>query len=154
MDFSFLQPDSRHRFLRDILAIKKRWLYYVIMVIDPILRFAWIFYAIFTHDKQHNSIASFLIGFAEVTRRGMWALFRVENEHCSNVSQYKASRDVPLPYKLELEPLVERPSEEQQAFSRIHMSSVEMSGELCSVHIPRSAEDDRIRACVQFTSAI
>ncbi|KAF3002764.1 hypothetical protein E8E14_007441 [Neopestalotiopsis sp. 37M] len=112
MDFSFLQPDSRHRFLRDILAIKKRWLYYVIMVIDPILRFAWIFYAIFTHDKQHNSIASFLIGFAEVTRRGMWALFRVENEHCSNVSQYKASRDVPLPYKLELEPLVERPSEE------------------------------------------
>ncbi|KAI4594910.1 hypothetical protein KJ359_007433 [Pestalotiopsis sp. 9143b] len=112
MDFSFLQPDSRHRFLRDILAFKKRWMYYVIMVIDPILRFNWIFYAIFTHDKQHNSIASFLIGFSEVTRRGMWALFRVENEHCSNVSQYKASRDVPLPYKLDLEPLVERPSEE------------------------------------------
>lgn len=31
----------------------------------------------------------------------MWALFRVENEHCSNVSQYKASRDVPLPYRIE-----------------------------------------------------
>ncbi|KAK6084759.1 EXS family protein [Seiridium cupressi] len=112
MDFSFLQPDSRHRFLRDILAIKKRWLYYVIMVVDPILRFSWIFYAIFTHDKQHSTVASFLIGFAEVTRRGMWALFRVENEHCSNVAQYKASRDVPLPYKLDLEPLIERPSED------------------------------------------
>jgi xenotropic and polytropic retrovirus receptor 1 len=112
MDFSVLQPDSRHRLLRDILAIKYRWVYYAIMVIDPILRFAWIFYAIFTHDKQHNSIASFLIGFAEVTRRGMWALIRVENEHCSNVAQYKASRDVPLPYKLDLEPLVERASED------------------------------------------
>ena len=36
----------------------------------------------------------------------MWALFRVENEHCANVSQYKASRDVPLPYRIE--PLMDR----------------------------------------------
>lgn len=118
MDFSFLQPDSRNRFLRDILAIKRRWMYYVVMVVDPILRFGWIFYAIYTHDKQHSSVASFLIGFAEVTRRGMWALFRVENEHCSNVAQYKASRDVPLPYKLDLEPLVEIASDDTTRSSR------------------------------------
>ena len=31
----------------------------------------------------------------------MWAIFRVENEHCSNVARFKASRDVPLPYDLE-----------------------------------------------------
>lgn len=72
------------------------------MVIDPMLRFNWIFYAIFTHDTQHSSIASFLIGFSEVTRRGLWTLLRVENEHCANVKQYKASRDVPLPYHLDL----------------------------------------------------
>lgn len=72
------------------------------MVVDPVLRFNWIFYAIFTHDTQHSSIASFLIGFSEVTRRGLWTLLRVENEHCSNVKQYKASRDVPLPYHLDL----------------------------------------------------
>lgn len=112
MDFSLLQPDARHRFLRDILALKRRWLYYTIMVIDPILRFAWIFYAIFTYDAQHNTIVSFLVALAEVSRRGMWALLRVENEHCANVAQYKASRDVPLPYRLEPEPLVERISEE------------------------------------------
>lgn len=110
MDFSVLQPNSRHRMLRDITAINKRWVYYLIMVLDPILRFSWIFYAIFTHDTQHNSIASFLIAFAEVTRRGLWTLLRVENEHCGNVAQYKASRDVPLPY--ELEPLMERVSED------------------------------------------
>lgn len=101
MDFSLVQPHARHRFLRDITALKSRWPYYLIMIIDPILRFNWIFYAIFTHDTQHSSIASFLIGFAEVTRRGMWTLLRVENEHCSNVAQYKASRDVPLPYHLD-----------------------------------------------------
>ncbi|KAK7749781.1 Xenotropic and polytropic retrovirus receptor 1 [Cytospora paraplurivora] len=101
MDFSLLQSHARHRYLRDITALKSRWPYYLIMIIDPILRFNWIFYAIFTHDTQHSSLASFFIAFAEVTRRGMWTLLRVENEHCANVAQYKASRDVPLPYRLD-----------------------------------------------------
>jgi hypothetical protein len=108
MDFSLLQSGSRHWCLRDILAIKTRWLYYFIMVVDPTLRFAWIFYAIFTHNTQHSTIVSFMVAFMEVTRRGMWTLFRVENEHCGNVSQYKASRDVPLPYRIE--PLMARAS--------------------------------------------
>lgn len=110
MDFSLLQPQSRHTALRDILALKHHWVYYVIMAVDPILRFAWIFYAIFTHDLQHSTIVSFLVSFAEVFRRGIWSLLRVENEHCANVAQYKASRDVPLPYQIE--PLMERASTE------------------------------------------
>ncbi|TGJ85772.1 hypothetical protein E0Z10_g2975 [Xylaria hypoxylon] len=112
MDFSLLQPDARHPLLRDILGLKRRWLYYAIMVIDPILRFGWIFYAIFTHNTQHNTIVSFLVSLSEVIRRGMWALLRVENEHCGNVAQYKASRDVPLPYDLPHEPLIDRTSTE------------------------------------------
>ncbi|KAF7550060.1 hypothetical protein G7Z17_g5977 [Cylindrodendrum hubeiense] len=116
MDFSLLQPNARHWCLRDILALKRRWLYYFIMVADPILRFAWIFYAIFTHDAQHSTIVSFMVAFMEVTRRGMWALFRVENEHCANVAQYKASRDVPLPYRIE--PLTDRASIDTLPVSR------------------------------------
>ncbi|RFU76790.1 signal transduction syg1 [Trichoderma arundinaceum] len=110
MDFSLLQPQTRHTALRDILALKHRWIYYVIMVVDPILRFSWIFYAIFTHDLQHSTIVSFMVSFTEVFRRGIWSLLRVENEHCANVGQYKASRDVPLPYHIE--PLMERASTE------------------------------------------
>ncbi|KAG5982820.1 hypothetical protein E4U55_001273 [Claviceps digitariae] len=106
MDFSLLQTGARHRGLRDILALKRQWPYYFIMVVDPILRFAWIFYAIFTHDTQHSTIVSFLVSFVEILRRAMWALFRVENEHCANVAQYKASRDIPLPYLIE--PLMDR----------------------------------------------
>ncbi|UKZ46325.1 hypothetical protein TrVGV298_000526 [Trichoderma virens] len=60
MDFSILQPQSRHTALRDILALKHRWIYYVIMIVDPVLRFSWIFYAIFTHDLQHSTIVSFM----------------------------------------------------------------------------------------------
>lgn len=110
MDFSLIQAESKHFALRDILALKRRWPYYTIMVVDPIIRFAWIFYAIFTHDRQHSTIVSFLVALMEVIRRGAWALFRVENEHCANVSQYKASRDVPLPYRIE--PLMDRASAE------------------------------------------
>ncbi|SPO06842.1 related to SYG1 protein [Cephalotrichum gorgonifer] len=101
MDFSLLQPRSPYPFLRPITALKSNLIYYVIMVIDPILRFSWIGLAIFTHSKQHSTIVSFAIGALEVTRRGAWALVRVENEHCANVGAYKASRDVPLPYVFE-----------------------------------------------------
>ncbi|KAJ2893851.1 signal transduction protein [Zalerion maritima] len=112
MDFSLMQlspskptKQQSNFLLRDILAFKRKWMYYGIIIIDPILRFSWIFYAIFTHNVQHSALVSFMVAFAEATRRGMWALFRVENEHSSNVKQYKASRDVPLPYRIE--PLVE-----------------------------------------------
>ncbi|KAL8409931.1 hypothetical protein RB594_008134 [Gaeumannomyces avenae] len=69
MDFSLLQPSPHNFLLRDITGLKSKWPYYGIMVADPILRFAWIFYAIFTHDAQHSTIMSFMVAFAEVTRR-------------------------------------------------------------------------------------
>jgi hypothetical protein len=71
------------------------------MVIDPILRFNWVFYAIYTNDTKHSAILSFLIALSEIFRRGVWTIFRVENEHCTNVGRVRASRDFPLPYKLE-----------------------------------------------------
>jgi hypothetical protein len=69
------------------------------MVIDPILRFNWIFYVVITGQLQTSAVLSFSIAFSEVCRRGIWTIFRVENEHCTNVERFRASRDVPLPYK-------------------------------------------------------
>ena len=70
------------------------------MILDPILRFNWIFYAIYSSELQHSALLSFFVGLSEVCRRGMWTLFRVENEHCTNVGRFRASRDVPLPYEI------------------------------------------------------
>lgn len=100
MDWSLCQPDAQKLFLRNVRGYKSAWPYYTAMIIDPILRFNWVFYIIYTHDVQHSSLASFLIAFSEVSRRGMWMLFRVENEHSANVAHFKASRDIPLPYPL------------------------------------------------------
>jgi hypothetical protein len=92
-------------------------MYYVAMVLDPILRFQWIFYAIYAQDVQHSSLVSFCVALAEVFRRGVWMLFRVENEHCNNVGRFRASRDIPLPYDLPESPKdsqeTPRPSDEQ-----------------------------------------
>lgn len=70
------------------------------MILDPILRFNWIFYIIYSQDLQHSALLSFFVSLSEVIRRGIWTLFRVENEHCTNVGRFRASRDVPLPYEL------------------------------------------------------
>ncbi|KKZ60757.1 hypothetical protein EMCG_04566 [[Emmonsia] crescens] len=118
MDWSLGNPYAKHPFLRNSLGFRRRWVYYLAMVIDPILRFNWIFYAIFPHDFQHSAILSFFVSFSEVCRRGMWSIFRVENEHCTNVSRFRASRDVPLPYDIPSPPRtsLEERLEEQHDF--------------------------------------
>lgn len=121
MDWSLLQPGASNRYLRNVRGFKNPYIYYAAMVFDPIARCNWIFYCIYTHDLQHSTIASFLVGLSEVTRRGVWTLFRVENERkfttcasvdcassnrvsldCSNVAHYRAMRDIPLPYEIEI----------------------------------------------------
>ncbi|KAK7751227.1 Xenotropic and polytropic retrovirus receptor 1 [Diatrype stigma] len=144
MDFSLLQPDARRKYLRNLLGLKRQWPYYTIMVLDPILRFAWIFYAIFTYDKQHSTIVSFLVAVAEVTRRGMWALIRVENEHCFNVAAYKASRDLPLPYRL--------PDAESTSLSD-GQTSTEGSGRMKSREGEGDDDDNAVASAVDASAA-
>ncbi|KAH0542295.1 hypothetical protein FGG08_003322 [Glutinoglossum americanum] len=100
MDWSLGNPYAHYPFLRDVLGFKHVWIYYAAMVLDPILRFNWIFYAIFASDNQHSALLSFIVSLSEVLRRGMWSLFRMENEHCTNVGRFRAYRDIPLPYSL------------------------------------------------------
>ncbi len=111
MDWSLGNPYAKHPFLRDNLAYRRIWPYYLAMILDPILRFQWVFYALFAHDLQHSAVLSFFVALAEVLRRGMWSIFRVENEHCNNVGRFRASRDIPLPYSLPPSP---KDSQEEQ----------------------------------------
>lgn len=112
-DWSLGSFFSKNFLLRDRLAYRRKRIYYAAVPFNVILRQQWILYAVFTEDLQHSSAVSFFVGLAEVLRRGVWSLLRVENEHCNNVGSYRASRDIPLPYKLEDD---ESPSsgEEQQ----------------------------------------
>ncbi|ANB11382.1 Syg1p [Sugiyamaella lignohabitans] len=98
MDFSLLQPNSRHFLLRNELGFGSKWPYYAIMIVDPILRFSWILYAVFWDQIEQSAKISFFVSLIEIVRRFLWAFFRVENEHGSNVNRFRASRDLTLPY--------------------------------------------------------
>lgn len=116
MDWSLGNVYAKHPLLRETLAFRRVWVYYVAMVLDVVVRFNWIFYAIFAHDLQHSAVLSFVVSFSEICRRGIWTIFRVENEHCTNVLLFRASRDVPLPYEVpSTGGQAEQPSEQPQA---------------------------------------
>ena len=100
MDWSLLQRGSKNKLLRDNLFFKRPIYYYCAMVIDVILRFQWIFYAFFTSQIQQLAVTSFCVALAELIRRFIWIFFRVENEHCTNVTLFRASRNSPLPYAI------------------------------------------------------
>ncbi|KAF5854216.1 hypothetical protein GGP41_007048 [Bipolaris sorokiniana] len=97
-DWSLGDPRAKYPFLRKELGYKKAWWYYTAMCIDPILRNIWVLYTIVPLQNSHPAVMSFVVSLLEVLRRGMWSVFRVENEHCTNVGRFRASRDVPLPY--------------------------------------------------------
>jgi hypothetical protein len=101
MDWSLGNLYSSHTGLRNVLAFRRVWIYYVAIVLDVVIRFNWIFYAIFINDIQHSAFLSFVVNLTEICRRGVWTIFRVENEHCTNVHMFRALRDIPLPYKAE-----------------------------------------------------
>jgi hypothetical protein len=100
MDWSLGNPYAKNPMLREVLGFRRVWIYYAAMFFDVIVRFNWIFYAIFITNIQQSALLSFMISVSEVCRRGVWSIFRVENEHCTNVLLFRASRDVPLPYDI------------------------------------------------------
>jgi len=88
------------RGLRSELIYPLGW-YYVAICLDLVLRFLWIFtlmpttanpYYIKTDDIGFVAI----IACAELTRRAMWALFRVENFQISKKSEFLDFLYVPM----------------------------------------------------------
>lgn len=156
-DWSLGDPHAKHRFLRKELGYKKIWWYYAAIVIDPILRFNWILYAIIPIQLQHSAVTSFGVSLSEIFRRGMWSLFRVENEHCTNVGRFRASRDVPLPYDVPSSPEVasqdegrNRVDEEQPAQGLTPSTPSSAAATGSDVHRSRSSARRRQRAQDEF----
>ncbi|KAM0746346.1 EXS-domain-containing protein [Meredithblackwellia eburnea MCA 4105] len=97
MDWSLLRRNSRHFLLRPELGFKEHtWIYYPAMVLDILLRFAWVWYI--APGGPSVPVRGFCLAVMEVGRRIMWNGIRVESEHIGNVDGYRVTRDVPLPY--------------------------------------------------------
>ncbi|TXG70201.1 hypothetical protein EZV62_005136 [Acer yangbiense] len=100
VDWGLLQRHSKNRWLRDKLLVPCKTVYFAAMVLNVILRFAWLQTVLdLKLDFLHEEIVITIFASLEIIRRGIWNFFRLENEHLNNVGKYRAFKSVPLPFK-------------------------------------------------------
>ncbi|PKC74323.1 EXS-domain-containing protein [Rhizophagus irregularis] len=97
MDWSLLQLDSQNYLLRDELNFKNHAIYYFAIVSDGLLRFSWTLQLII--PSKYAIATVFVIACGEMLRRWQWNFFRVENEHVNNCGQFRAIKEIPLPFE-------------------------------------------------------
>ncbi|KAK4376650.1 hypothetical protein RND71_002946 [Anisodus tanguticus] len=99
VDWGLLRRKSKNKFLRNKLILRHKSVYFIAMVLDVLLRFAWLQLVLKfnVHSLQKSTVSS-IFACLEVIRRGMWNFFRLENEHLNNVGKYRAFKSVPLPF--------------------------------------------------------
>ncbi|XP_028762025.1 phosphate transporter PHO1 homolog 3 [Neltuma alba] len=99
IDWGLLQKKSKNRWLRDKLAIPHKSVYFTAMVLNILLRFAWLQTVLdFKVNFLHRQAMISIIASLEIIRRALWNFFRVENEHLNNVGKFRAFKSVPLPF--------------------------------------------------------
>lgn len=101
IDWGLLQPHSQNPWLRDQVILKKKYLYFLSMIVNAVLRVAWLS----SIQGFHRAIPGIgkpgwdaMFAALEVIRRGHWNFYRLENEHLNNVGKYRAVKSVPLPF--------------------------------------------------------
>ncbi|KAI3808661.1 hypothetical protein L1987_24618 [Smallanthus sonchifolius] len=102
-DWGLLRRNSENPWLRDKLLLPHRSIYFLAMVVNVILRLAWMQTVFDFHEAPflHRTALIALISSLEIIRRGIWNFFRLENEHLNNVGKYRAFKSVPLPFSYE-----------------------------------------------------
>ncbi|KAL0282205.1 UNVERIFIED_CONTAM: Phosphate transporter [Sesamum angustifolium] len=99
MDWGLFQRSSKNRWLRDKLLIPHKTVYFVAIVLNVLLRLAWMQTVMnITIFSLHRQTMVALVASLEIIRRGLWNFFRLENEHLNNVGKFRAFKSVPLPF--------------------------------------------------------
>ncbi|KAJ3700733.1 hypothetical protein LUZ61_004438 [Rhynchospora tenuis] len=98
-DWGLLQANSKNPWLRNDLILKRKFVYYLSMGLNLVLRLAWLQTVIHPNLGSLDSrVTSFLLAALEVIRRGHWNFYRLENEHLNNAGKFRAVKTVPLPF--------------------------------------------------------
>ncbi|KAL3000486.1 hypothetical protein AAZX31_09G215300 [Glycine max] len=103
IDWGLLRRNSRNPWLREKLSVPNKSVYFVAMVLNVILRLAWMQSVLGIREAPflHRTALTALVTCLEILRRGIWNFFRLENEHLNNVGNYRAFKSVPLPFNYE-----------------------------------------------------
>ncbi|KAF8369668.1 hypothetical protein HHK36_032307 [Tetracentron sinense] len=99
VDWGLLHRNSKNRWLRDKLILPHKSVYFGAMILNILLRFAWLQTVLnFRVPFLHRQVMIAIVASLEIIRRGVWNFFRLENEHLNNVGNYRAFKSVPLPF--------------------------------------------------------
>ncbi|KAL9240288.1 hypothetical protein vseg_014526 [Gypsophila vaccaria] len=100
-DWGFFDHSSRNPWLRDELVLKNKFIYYISIVINLVLRVAWVesVMRFIRVGSVEAKLLDFSLASLEVIRRGHWNFYRLENEHLNNVGKFRAVKTVPLPFR-------------------------------------------------------
>ncbi|CAB4274989.1 unnamed protein product [Prunus armeniaca] len=100
IDWGLLRRNSRNPWLRDKLLISNKSVYFIAMVLNVILRLAWMQSVLGIKEVPfvHRTALVAIVACLEIIRRGIWNFFRLENEHLNNVGKFRAFKSVPLPF--------------------------------------------------------
>ncbi|KAL5143527.1 Phosphate transporter PHO1 9 [Glycine soja] len=144
IDWGLLRRNSRNPWLREKLSVPNKSVYFVAMVLNVILRLAWMQSVLGIREAPflHRTALTALVTCLEILRRGIWNFFRLENEHLNNVGNYRAFKSVPLPFNYE---------DDEENTHRLRKAPGLMEG---PSSVRKGAwskcEDDLLRACVQL----
>ena len=102
-DWGLFKPNSKNYLLRDELIYghgTQNWIYYLAVIEDSILRFAWVAHYFLETNVWTSPIAHAILktvfGMLEIFRRFVWNFFRLENEHLNNAGEFRAVRDISI----------------------------------------------------------
>ncbi|XP_010470863.1 PREDICTED: phosphate transporter PHO1 homolog 1-like [Camelina sativa] len=99
-DWGLLQHNSNNPWLRNQLMLRQKSIYYFSMVLNLVLRLAWlqtVLHSSFEHVDYR--VTGLFLASLEVIRRGQWNFYRLENEHLNNAGKFRAVKTVPLPFR-------------------------------------------------------
>ncbi|XP_010552816.1 PREDICTED: phosphate transporter PHO1 homolog 9-like [Tarenaya hassleriana] len=99
-DWGLMNRNSKNPWLRDKLLVPYKSIYFIAMVVNVMLRLAWMQTVLGIREAPflHRRALLTVVASLEILRRGIWNFFRLENEHLNNVGKYRAFKNVPLPF--------------------------------------------------------
>ncbi|XP_042468430.1 phosphate transporter PHO1-3-like [Zingiber officinale] len=98
-DWGLLQLDSKNPWLRSELILRRKYVYYISMGLNLVMRLAWLQTVLhYNFGNVDYRVTSFFLAAIEVIRRGQWNFYRLENEHLNNAGKFRAVKTVPLPF--------------------------------------------------------
>jgi hypothetical protein len=95
-----LLRDYRVVAFRRRLMIRERWKYHVAIAFNLATRNAWILASVpLARGAVGDEVWITVYAAMEVCRRCYWSYFRVENEHTTNCGKFRATVEIPLPFR-------------------------------------------------------